>query len=1179
MEILTLTGIVSTVLEAIIGTRADEGVCRALKSVADRLGQMAPPVNHDLQRAVRRARLTATLLAVQARLRGVGGGSLWSPPEAERWLAAAAGSLAPELARLDADDYIPPPDPADNRVELLFQPHGAPAQQRVEELRKELEEAQIAELVRSHGAAPEEFVSALRDGWEMPQEDGSRSRLEWFPLLCAFFIQQLKQNQAVANVVQGQLLANLSVDGTPLSLELLEDRLGRLSFYLPAAVAGRVGALLSETEQRLLGQIQAEGEGTRTALSTGLRGVRENLEELNRRLLHTSGPVFVDIGERPPREATGRWRLRAEGYPELSSLEHWEEWLSDPEERHRVLVIHGPAGRGKSLAAKQLRERLHGADPAARHLWLDCSYRPPRREELAQLFSRSLPEAERPAFVRTFPATFDRDDLEVAAFLQALGGGRWVFYLDDLDAVREELESPRSFLHAFLRALPRLPGVRIVATSRTREIVPVLQAQIAGEAYEVLATDPALAPLDPDHSYDYLRERGVLRELPSASRRDLLERLVEATGREPLQLRLIADLLDVIRGARTDPAVYLPEQEAFVREILERREAPAPGPLKKQDLYHDLGGVLFAHQLRRLPPDTYDVALAAAVLTWGYPADAALEPRLLRRLSGHSDLKPHGACLQRALIATGEPFRFDLDAAREFLYDYGRVEEESALEAHRKRVAALHCTAGELYEERGAGALAAWHFARGGRYRKALRLLEEISPRLEADFRFADLLQLRTAVCEGLRWALDDPDARAHNDAQLAEIRYQGYDECEYGQKAWQLAAQVASNYEGDPLGILGRQLAERDDLERLHMPEPYRHHSFGAYAQANLMLTIIAFETRSGDWERLARDTQAILELLEPGQTPPTLRVNLRCHLGVFYNRGARISEALSAYSAALEGLGTAEFGEPIGVRRDRLRILVNRSRTLFLSAEHGPDVALAELGEGLRAAGPEIEGTQEHLYGLVNGSYFLLGQGDTAGADTWIRQCVPYRRDRQGLADRWIFDYVSAVEAAVTFYRGDYAAARERFTELSRTFGYPRDEALMAINACLVELAELLARPAEARPVLEHYGALVGEVRERLEEVADEPIAAETLSYLLWALPRVVEQRLGTRPAEAFCGPQPDDLTVLRTRRRFGGLMFGDAEAEDALPQRLPVLMRGALILRSRPLAPLPTGPGEAR
>jgi hypothetical protein len=61
----------------IIGNRADEVFCQVMSTVTERLWRGEAPVNHDLQRAVRKAYLQATLAVCEACLKALGGLSRW----------------------------------------------------------------------------------------------------------------------------------------------------------------------------------------------------------------------------------------------------------------------------------------------------------------------------------------------------------------------------------------------------------------------------------------------------------------------------------------------------------------------------------------------------------------------------------------------------------------------------------------------------------------------------------------------------------------------------------------------------------------------------------------------------------------------------------------------------------------------------------------------------------------------------------------------------------------------------------------------------------------------------------------------------------------------------------------------------------------------------------------------
>jgi hypothetical protein len=918
------------------------------------------------------------------------------------------------------------------------------------------------------------------------------------------------------------------------------------------------------------------------------------------------------IGEKPPLDPAGIERRsdRRVVYPASSCFDSWwDEFRAD--DRLRILVIHGPSGRGKSFAAKQLRRHIREQDERSLHFWLDCGYHIPRKESLLGLFAKALPEGERQPFMASF-LEVSRAELPVApdflARLRPSGAPAWhcYLYLDDLDHTLEEIDRPASFIHHFLRSLWRLAELRVVVTSKTPEFEKTLEALLHadGESGDLRVMTAELAPLDPDDSEEYLRERGVLALVDRSDR----NALVDATRGEPLYLRLIEDNLKAIE-ADASPGDPGERQAKFLREIIKRCKADADGAASQdpteEDLCKDLKGLLLMRQLGRLQEATYEVALGLAVLTYGYGRLSPGDDRILRITSRQDPLERHLDRLRRyriipeagSRIEMDAPLRIDLDAARDFLHDEGRSEDKAGRKRHHARVGEMHRDAAEAYSSRSlveAKALAAWHHAQGNQYRRALELLAEISPEMEADFRFADLLQLRRAVQEGIVELLQDNHARAENEAQLAEIEYQGYDRCGLGEEAWQLAASVIEHYRGPSLSILEDHLCYREELKK--EPEAgstldrYSHENPLAYAQANMMLAIIAFESRESSWPELARagvemwellvrHGERILEFAEGKIGDDAFKASVLSNLGVFWNRGARFEEAKETYDRAAWTLDRLEQKIPGSKRllRDRLRIAVNRSRTLFLAEDDGPEPALAALENLLSTSG--ADGTQEWLYGTVNNCYYLLALNRVADAEEKIRACDRYRNDKQGLADSWIFDYVSAVRAAVLLYQGEHELARDAFDRLSAdSFAeYPRDRALMALNRCVADSTRLLREAGSdghgKDRILSDWSRIRSDMSTSLASVKSEPIAAETVDYLLWAIPIELERLLEEQLSDELKAAEPPELTRRRTSQRFSLLMDGEPDGARRPLQRLPVMMRGALVLRSRPLAPLRT------
>lgn len=209
--------LIGTVISGILQNRADAAFCQAMRLFRDRILKVKDSDNHDLQRAVHKSYLQATLALVEARLRELKVAPSWfprdirhllRPSEEIRWLTRVYKELQAELRRLPQTVYPSSPSEVEQDIELLFRPTGTLSQERVNQLKKRLKEYLVEELSRKYGELPRCVQEMIDQGW---QEEGKH--LDWFNLLCAFFREELKQNQQVAHIFQSELLANLVVDG------------------------------------------------------------------------------------------------------------------------------------------------------------------------------------------------------------------------------------------------------------------------------------------------------------------------------------------------------------------------------------------------------------------------------------------------------------------------------------------------------------------------------------------------------------------------------------------------------------------------------------------------------------------------------------------------------------------------------------------------------------------------------------------------------------------------------------------------------------------------------------------------------------------------------------------------------------------------------------------------------
>jgi tetratricopeptide (TPR) repeat protein len=222
----------SNMVAGVIGNRTDDLFCQCWQTIYERLRQGGPPVNHDLQRAIRKAILQATLCLLSDALRERSVdvqnwlSCLWlrlpfgQPRDEEsRWLWRVYNELSAELSMVSSAEYVPLSPVAENELALLLRPQGVTAEKRAKELQERVTDEWLRELrelsaSKQFGEPPEVFVRRLREGWQPPE---ATERFFWFDLVCAFFAHEIKHNQCVANIVMAKLLAGLTVDEQPLS--------------------------------------------------------------------------------------------------------------------------------------------------------------------------------------------------------------------------------------------------------------------------------------------------------------------------------------------------------------------------------------------------------------------------------------------------------------------------------------------------------------------------------------------------------------------------------------------------------------------------------------------------------------------------------------------------------------------------------------------------------------------------------------------------------------------------------------------------------------------------------------------------------------------------------------------------------------------------------------------------
>jgi tetratricopeptide (TPR) repeat protein len=333
--LLLLNSLLGVAIGGIIGNRADHIFCRVMREVVNRLQKGGSPVNHDLQRAVREAYLRATLVVCYALYeeRGVLP-QVWRrdlrtvlcPPDEIRWLDKVCRWINEELRQLPKATYQPPSTDADHQIELLLQPKGTTAEQRAKELADKLKQS-LLEEVRQFGEPPERFVQMIQQGWTLTQPDKTEVRLDWFDLLCAFFVNTLKTNQEVRAIFEGKLLANLAVESVPITLDQIDQLFSR-------KVSEEIVQQIQESERRLA-QLMAEGfEASRKREEAILDFLRQTFGSQHLVIaLQDRTRAFID-------------RIGTQAFvPREGALQQLENWLT---RESGVAILHAPAGYGKT---------------------------------------------------------------------------------------------------------------------------------------------------------------------------------------------------------------------------------------------------------------------------------------------------------------------------------------------------------------------------------------------------------------------------------------------------------------------------------------------------------------------------------------------------------------------------------------------------------------------------------------------------------------------------------------------------------------------------------------------------------------------------------------------------------------------------------------------------------------
>lgn len=376
--------VITSTVAGILGNRTDAGVIQACRSVAAHMRQASAPVNHDIQRAVRKSQLQATLLAAEARLKALGAspsvmGRLVqavhvSGHEVE-WLNSARKYVGIQLGRLKAPEYVPVVLASETDVESLLASGEGEATEKVRALRDALAGTMLLELRLSVPNVPPRFAEMINAGWDEADPSAGRERWDWFEAVCAFFAHELKHNQPLANIVQGQLLVELKAEVAALS-----ESLGRAEELL-----GGVRAEQAEGTAVVRGRFDESDAKMEGHFARAREADQERHEQLMREIAGLGEKLGSAASETDARSAGGEVRpqalapdasqdevpFQAIDAPALFEGREAEVGLLEEKLRsnHKVIIIRGGLGGiGKTALAATVAHRVRD-DFAEGVLW------------------------------------------------------------------------------------------------------------------------------------------------------------------------------------------------------------------------------------------------------------------------------------------------------------------------------------------------------------------------------------------------------------------------------------------------------------------------------------------------------------------------------------------------------------------------------------------------------------------------------------------------------------------------------------------------------------------------------------------------------------------------------------------------------------------------------------------
>jgi hypothetical protein len=232
--IAALGGLLVNALSGIVGNRADAAVTTAWKTIVERIKKGGKHVNHDLERAVMRS-FTLALKSIcddcinelrtkkKEHTGDIG------------WLEQKRRSLDEELKMIEKADYVEPSVESLKEIELLLLPDGTLAQDAIHTVK-----AKLIDAATGYGEPPLCYKEKVEK--------------DLFERMSAYFATEIKNNQVVRNILEGQLLAQIDVrlQGQQLTVERIEASLRHMAQAVPEVIEKLTAILGADNQQMAL---------------------------------------------------------------------------------------------------------------------------------------------------------------------------------------------------------------------------------------------------------------------------------------------------------------------------------------------------------------------------------------------------------------------------------------------------------------------------------------------------------------------------------------------------------------------------------------------------------------------------------------------------------------------------------------------------------------------------------------------------------------------------------------------------------------------------------------------------------------------------------------------------------------------------------------------------------------